>query len=83
MILQVFTIYDSKVEVYMKPFYALTKREAIRMFADGIKDTKESSMIAKHPEDYTLFHIGDFDDSTAQFSSLVTPHSLGVGTEHL
>lgn len=81
MILQVFTIFDSKIESYMKPFYAHTKGEAIRMFSDGLKES--DSMIAKHPEDYTLFHIGEYDDTSAQFTSLNTPHSLGVGSEHL
>jgi hypothetical protein len=79
MILQVFTIYDSKIESYYKPFYALTKGEAIRSLTDELQ--QKDSMIAKHPSDYTLFHLGEYDDSTAQFNSLNTPHSLGVATE--
>jgi len=79
MILQIFTIYDSKIESYMKPFYASTKGEAVRMFSDGLKEG--DSLIAKHPEDFTLFHLGEYDDSSARFSPLETPHSLGVGSE--
>lgn len=79
MILNIFSIYDSKIESYMKPFYCNTKGEAIRMFSDGLKES--DSLISKHPEDFTLFHLGEYDDSTAKFTPLETPHSLGVGIE--
>lgn len=80
MIKQVFTVYDSKAEMYMPPFMAFNKGEAIRSFSDAAKDPK--SMIYAHPEDYTLFHIGEYDDNTAKYIQPVTNVSLGVAIEY-
>lgn len=79
MIHQVFTIYDSKGEVYLPPFCSRTKGEALRMFQETANDLK--SNICKYPSDFTLFHLGAYDDAEAKFSLAVTPISLGVAIE--
>ena len=35
---------------------------AVRTFADMANDSNHN--IGKHPEDYTLYHIGEWDDNT-------------------
>jgi hypothetical protein len=77
---KVFTIFDSKAEIFNNPFLAKTKAEGIRMFSDVANDNK--SMISRHPEDYTLFEIGEYDDATGQYVMLPTPVSLGLAIEH-
>lgn len=57
-----FTVYDSKVGAYLAPFVMRTKAEAMRVFGDTANDP--SSGFYKHPEDYTLFCIGGFDETT-------------------
>lgn len=81
MLLEMFSIYDSKVGAYMTPQFLHSIGQATRWFSDILKD--ESSPIAKHPEDYTLFHLGSYEDTNALFTPLPTPHSLGVGLELL
>ncbi len=70
----VFTIYDSKVDAFLPPFYMQTKPAAIRAITDTMNDP--SHQFAKHPEDYTLFYLGQFDDGTATFDLEKTPISL-------
>jgi len=77
--LKMFSIFDSKISAYMNPFFARTSQEAIRMFADAVGNPKQG--FCKHPEDYTLFEIGAWDDQTAQIELLPTPHSLGVAVQ--
>lgn len=79
MINKFYTVYDSKVQAYMSPFMAQNAGHATRMFADAVAD--EKSVLNKHPEDYTLFEIGSWDDQTAKFESLATPKSLGLALE--
>lgn len=74
-----FAIYDSKVGAYMQPFFQQSKGSAIRGFTDVANDS--TSGLFKHPEDYTLFELGSFDDSTAQFELYDTPVSCGVAVE--
>lgn len=79
MITHIFTVFDSKTEAYLPPFYAQSKGAALRSFMDAVGDN--SHEFAKHAEDYTLFYLGTFDDSTAKFTMNATPQSLGVAIE--
>lgn len=81
MILQVFTVHDQKVGAYLPPFCLANKAQALRAFTDTCSDINHA--FNKHPEDYTLFDLGTYDDSNAVFVSNVTPISLGTGLEHL
>lgn len=68
-----YSVFDSKAEAYLRPFFAPTRGLAIRSFADAIND--KASDMAKHAADYTLFEIGEFDDSTGLLTSKL--ESLG------
>ena len=77
--LKIFSIYDSKAEAYHQPFYLTTKSLAIRQFTDLANDN--SSQISKHPADFTLFYIGEYDDHTASFDLEKTKIALGTALE--
>lgn len=62
--MSIFTIYDSATEAYMRPFFAQSPGQALRMFIDDVQE--EGTPCNKHPEDYALFEIGIFDDSTSE-----------------
>lgn len=79
MIKSVFSVYDTKGEIYLNPFLMSTKGEALRGFSDLVNDP--STMFAKHPEDYVLFQLGTFDDSIGSYVSFNAPTSLGVAIE--
>ncbi len=76
--LSVFTIRDSAAEAFMRPFFAQSSGSAVRSFSDAVNDPEESPMGA-HPEDYTLFLVGEFDELTGTFSTH-EPRSLGNGS---
>lgn len=64
MIYQVFSIYDSATQAYMRPFNAQSEGQALRMWEDLIDDPQAD--IGKHPEDYSLYHVATFDDNKGQ-----------------
>lgn len=71
MISQIFAIYDTAAQSYSPPFVSHTKGMAIRLFSETSID--KTTTIGRHPADYTLFHLGEYDDLTASFSPLSTP----------
>ncbi len=79
MIHQMFTVFDSKAEAYLPPFYMQTRGAAIRAFQDTVNDPNHA--FNKHPADYTLFIIGEFDDSTAAFNIHDVRKSCGNALE--
>lgn len=76
---KVFTVYDSKSEVYSPPFFLLSRGEGIRAFSEVVNDPSTSP--GKYPEDFTLFEIGQFDETNCKFVLYSTPTSLGLGVE--
>lgn len=79
--LKVFTIYDSKLEAYLQPFYMQTRGQAIRALTDTLADPKHQ--FSKHPSDFTLFELGEYNDNNAEFEMHLAKISLGTCNEFL
>ena len=54
--MNIYTIYDSKAEAYLTPFFTDTDATAVRIFTSAATD--EQHHFHKYAEDYTLFAIG-------------------------
>lgn len=80
MILFVYSIYDEKVESYSQPFFCPTNPAAIRMFTDLAND--DNSNISRHQQDYTLYQIGKWDDSTGKIETFENLVNLGRANEY-
>lgn len=74
--LGVYTIRDSAAEAFMRPFFAQGKGSAIRSFQDLCNDPEHP--VGQHPEDYSLFEVGSFDEVTGVLDGH-EPRSLGNG----
>lgn len=59
--LNVYTIFDSASQAYMRPFFMQSDGQALRSFTDIAQDADHD--IGKHPEDYSLYRIGTYDDA--------------------
>lgn len=62
--LNFYSIYDVATGAYMRPFLMPADAAAERAFKGLALDAEHD--IGKHPEDYTLFKVGIFDDNTGQ-----------------
>ncbi len=63
--LKIFTVYDTKALAYLPPFFLPNELMAKRVFGDMADDINHQ--FGKHPEDYSLYEMGDFDDGKAKF----------------
>lgn len=72
-------VYDRKMDAFGQPIFVPALGVAIRSFQDEANNT--TSEIHKHPEDYTLYHLGTYDDSTGQFRNLEKPHQLALADQ--
>lgn len=80
MILQVFSIFDSKAKAFLVPFFMHNVPIAQRAFSEACNDPTHA--YCKHPEDFTLFHLGTFDDTSSNIHSLPTPQSIGLAASY-
>lgn len=81
MTFHVFSVYDLKALNYGVPFFMSSVGGAIRAFADLAVDAQ--SAVAKHPSDYVLFKIGEYDDSSGVMLSLDKHVHLGMGSDFI
>ncbi len=77
--LKMFVIYDSKAAAYMQPWFLTTEALAVRAFSD-LANNQESN-ICHHADDYTLFKIGTFNDTTAEVD-WQSPVTLGNALQY-
>jgi len=68
----VYSLFDVKAAVYGTPFFMQNDSMALRSFSDLVND--RNTMVFNHPEDFTLFGIGEFDDQ----SCIIEPKKLWV-----
>lgn len=71
---KVYSVRDSKGEAYLPPFLQKTHGEAERSFKD-LANNKDT-FIAKYPEDYDLYWLGEFDDQSGKYMPLDTPQHM-------
>lgn len=69
------SIRDSKSESWMTPMFFHTDAQALRSFSDVVNGDTE---FGKHPEDYTLFAVGMFDDELGEVVGFA-PQSIALG----
>lgn len=79
MIMKIFCVYDAAVDAYMQPFFLRSKGEAARMWTDTVNDPK--TQFHQHPKDFTLFEIGDFDETTGVVQAYAAKLPVGTALE--
>ncbi len=76
----VLSIFDEKAAAFLPPFVLHREEMALRVFKDML--VSSDHQFGKHPEDYTMFVIGVFDDGKGTIEPC-PPRSLGNGLELL
>ena len=77
MILNAYTIFDTKSLVFNTPFFTHTDGAATRMCADLVGDTNTS--VGRHPADYVLYQIGTYDDHLGKLTPLdIRKHIIDI-----
>lgn len=73
------SVFDAKMEAFGRPFFVPTEGAAMRSFLDEVNRIADDNPMAKHPDDYQLFHLGYFDDADGKFSNVTPPKLLVQG----
>lgn len=77
---KIFTVYDSKAEIYMQPVFFQTTGQCLRSVADAVNSNDH--VFSKYPADFTLFEVGMFDDSNGEVRMYPSKNNLGCLIEY-
>jgi hypothetical protein len=80
--LMVFSLRDVKAGTFLTPMFVPTVGLALRTLSDELNRASPdpSNVLAHHPEDFELFHIGDFETDTGRLAPLSDPVSVMLCT---
>ena len=81
MISGIYAVRDAKTEAFSQPFFFLKPGLALRSFGDEVAN--RDSNLAKHPEDFALFHLGYYDDETGAVTSLAQPEQIALAINYV
>lgn len=76
----IYSIFDSKAEAYSQPFFAPNDAVARRIFENSV-NKDETVQLFHHPEDFTLFRIGDWDAVAGSISGFDAPRAVARGVD--
>jgi len=79
--MKVFVVYDSAAEAYGLPFFIRSVGEAVRSFTQAAHDPQ--TLVSKHPDQFTLFEIGTYDDLNGHIEMYAAHKSLGKALEYI
>lgn len=77
---EVFAVFDSKAKAFLTPFFLINVAVAKRMFSEAANENSHAYW--RHPEDYSLHHLGTFDDTTGGVDCFPTPQNLGLAATY-
>lgn len=69
MLSMLYSVFDAKALFYSPPFIAANDGVATRMFMEIANDKNTS--VGRHPRDYSLFAIAQFDDASGAIVSIL------------
>lgn len=68
MVLDMFTVHDSQAGAFCTPFFSSNISTAMRSFAFAANDLDQD--IGRFPSDFTLYHMGTYDDSNGEITTV-------------
>lgn len=74
--LEIVAIFDQALGAFTRPAFVPSLGVAVRGFQDEVNRADGEMM--RHPNDYSLHHLGVYDDTTGQFELLDVPLRLAT-----
>lgn len=72
---ELFTMYDSKTQIYDRPVFAQNKNDLIREVINMMKSPEEKkNRLVLNAEDFSIFKVGAYDKSTGKLEGCNPEH---------
>lgn len=63
---KIVAVLDAAASTFGTPFFVVSTGQAVRSFKDEINRPAEDNPLNRHPEDFTLYCLGEYDDETGE-----------------
>lgn len=79
--LTICVVRDRAADAFGQPMFVPSVGSAIRSFSDEINREDKNNQLYNHSDDFDLYELGVYYDSTAMFELHDTPKQLAVGKQ--
>lgn len=79
MIFKIFAIRDRATDSFGNPMFLVSTGQAIRSFTDEVNRAEKDNQLYQHPDDFDLYMLGEYDTSTASFTTNGPPTQILIG----
>lgn len=69
----VMSIFDVKQNGFGQPFFVVSRGIAFRSIGDDLMRKDTDNVMARHPGDFKLYELGEFEDSTGMLKVHAKP----------
>ena len=73
MIQTIVSVKDTAAQAFGRPVFVPAVPVAVRSFRDEVNRKDSTEDLARHPDDFELYELGSFDDSTGIVDVLEAP----------
>lgn len=77
---KIFAVRDRATDSFGQPMFLVNTGQAIRSFSDEINRAAEDNMLHKHPDDFDIYELGEYDTDTGLFAT-GTPLQIAIGKQ--
>ena len=74
--MKLFSVFDSKLGEFAAPMVFPSNGVAIRSFSDEVKRSDVQNALSVHPEDYSLYYIGELDPVSGDVECPMQPELM-------
>lgn len=75
------TVKDRAADAFGRPMFVPSVGVAIRSFSDEVNRDDPENQLNRHPDDFDLYELGEFDDNTGLFDLHEQPKLLSLGKQ--
>lgn len=76
--IEMFTIYDTKVDAYREPLFAANEHDLYRTLHNTFQKDRDNNKYFLNAEDFQVFKIGDYCFKTGTLNSIEPKHVFNM-----
>lgn len=67
--LGIYVVKDRATDVFGQPMFLMASGQAVRSFTDEINRDAADNQLFRHPDDFDLYDLGEFDNESGEFDT--------------
>lgn len=69
----IYAIKDRAINGFNEPFVQPSEQHMLRLMRDEVNSDPSKSSIAKHPDDYDIYQLGEYDQESGNITAYQAP----------